>query len=250
VTSSLDPDALETVLFQVDGHVATVTLNRPEKLNAFNQVMLDEFSAIWRYVRLDDDIRVVVLQANGDRAFCTGLDTREGIEMPENPWSRIPPAYQLGPKTNHVFKPLVTAVHGMCAGGAFYWISESDIVICSDDAVFFDPHTTYGMTSPFVAPSMFARVAHGDMLRMALMGNDERLPAARALQIGLVTEVVPTAELRGRARHLAEVVAAKAPSVIQGTVKAAWVARTASPQEMVMTGVHYSAIGNPLAKEH
>jgi enoyl-CoA hydratase/carnithine racemase len=244
-----DPEALETVVFEVADHIATVTLNRPEKLNAFNQLMLDEFSAIWRHVRLDDDIRVVVLRANGERAFCTGLDTREGIEMPGNPWSRIPPAYQLGPKTNHVFKPLVTAVHGMCAGGAFYWLSESDIVICSEEAEFFDPHTTNGMTSPFVAPSMFAKVAHGDMLRMALMGNDERMPAARALQIGLVTEVVPGGELRARARDLAGTIAAKAPSVIQGTVKAAWVARTATPQEMVMTGVHYSAIGNPLAKE-
>jgi enoyl-CoA hydratase/carnithine racemase len=71
----------ETIVVEVAGHVATVTLNRPDKLNAFNQLMCDEFEDLWNAVRLDDDVRVVVLQANGERAFCTGVDVREGIDL-------------------------------------------------------------------------------------------------------------------------------------------------------------------------
>ncbi|MGE0879941.1 MAG: enoyl-CoA hydratase/isomerase family protein [Acidimicrobiia bacterium] len=237
----------ETVEFDVTNHIATITLNRPEVLNAFNQRMLDEFSDIWRRIRIEDDVRVVVLQANGERAFCTGLDRVAGIDMPENPWSRLPPAFQLGPKSNHVFKPLITAVHGMCAGGAFYWVSESDIVICSDDAEFFDPHTSYGMTSPFVPASLMRRVPWAEALRMALLGLDERVTAKRAFEIGLVSEVVPASGLRARAADLAAQIAAKPPSVIQGTVKAAWISITAPASVMLETGTNYSAIGNPLA---
>jgi enoyl-CoA hydratase/carnithine racemase len=237
----------ETVTFELDGHVATVTLDRPDVLNAFNQKMLDEFLTIWRNVRLDDDVRVVVLQANGERAFSTGLDRKAGIDIATNPWSRVPPAYWLGPKTNHSYKPVIAAVHGLCAGGAFYWVSESDIVICSEDAEFFDPHTSAAMTSPFIAPSLIDRIPYGEAVRMALLGNEERMPALRAFSIGLVSEIVPRATLRSRARALAEIIAAKPPSVVQGTVKAAWVARHAGPDVSLMTGVHYSAIGNPLA---
>ncbi len=106
----------ETIIVEVAGHVATVTLNRPDKLNAFNQQMCDEFEHLWNGVRLDDDVRAIVLQANGERAFCTGVDVREGIDLAPNVWSQRDPGVQLGPKYNKVWKPLVTALHGMVAG--------------------------------------------------------------------------------------------------------------------------------------
>lgn len=240
------PSEFDTVEVDRSGDICTITLNRPDVLNAFNQRMLDEFSIIWRLARQDDDVRVVVLQANGDRAFSTGLDRRDGIDSHDNPWSRVSPAYQLGPKSNHLFKPVVTAVNGMCAGGAFYWLAESDIVICSDDAEFFDPHTSYGMTSPIIALSLENRVPYGERIRMALMGLDERVGASRAERIGLVTEVVAAASLRARARDLAAKIARKPPSVVQATVKAAWCGTTGGLSGGVETSVHYSAIGNPL----
>src|SRR4051812_20223500 len=132
----------ETILYDVSDHIATVTLNRPDKLNSFNQMMCDEFTVVWNLVREDDDIHAVVLRAAGDRAFCTGVDVKEGINMTSNPWSQLDPGEQLSPKQNAVWKPVVCAVHGMAAGGAFYWINESDVIICSDDATFFDPHVT------------------------------------------------------------------------------------------------------------
>jgi enoyl-CoA hydratase/carnithine racemase len=135
----------QTVLFELADHVATITLNRPEVLNSFDQRMLDEFADIWRRCRLEDDIRVVVLRAAGERAFSTGVDRKAGRFRHPNPWSADDPGFFLGAKQNRVWKPLICAVHGMCAGGAFYWVNESDVVICSSDATFFDPHTSYGM---------------------------------------------------------------------------------------------------------
>ena len=213
----------ETVLFEVgDDHVATITLNRPEVLNAFDNAMLDDFAAIWRRCRRDDAIRAVVLRANGDRAFSTGVDRKSGLERPNNPWSEDDPGLFLGAKQNRVWKPLLCAVNGMAAGGAFYWLNEADVIICSEDATFFDPHTTYGMTSALEPIGMLKRIPLGEVLRIALFGLDERVSAARALQIGLVSEVVPPGDLWARAHTLAARLAEKEPLAIQGTVKAIW----------------------------
>jgi enoyl-CoA hydratase/carnithine racemase len=237
-----------TFHFEVDEHVATITLDRPEVLNSFNQAMLDEFAAVWKRCRTDDDIRVVVLQATGERAFSTGVDRVEGRFRHPNPYSEDDPGAFLGAKQNRVWKPLICALHGMVAGGAFYWINEADVVICADDTTFFDPHTTYGMVSALEPIGLMRRIPIGDVLRIALFGLDERMSADRALQIGLVTEVVPKLELRDRARTLAGRLAAKPPLAIQGTVKAIW-----DSMEMTANGgreipLHYPQLTNPVTK--
>src|SRR5439155_9341819 len=108
-------------------------------------------------------------------------------------------------KQHHkVWKPVVAAVHGMCAGGGQYFINEADIIICADDAEFFDPHANGGIVSALEPIGMLARgVPLGDVLRWALMGTEERLTPETALRLGLVTEVVPRADLRVRAREIA-----------------------------------------------
>src|SRR6266496_167016 len=90
----------ETVLLEVKDNVASVTLNRPEAMNAFNRTMMNEFRQIWSQVRVDDDIHVVVLRAAGDRAFSTGLDVKEGLDVPDNPWSAQDPGEDLSPTQN------------------------------------------------------------------------------------------------------------------------------------------------------
>ncbi|MFT4265278.1 MAG: enoyl-CoA hydratase/isomerase family protein [Nocardioides sp.] len=236
----------ETVLFEVTEHVATVTLNRPERLNAFNQVMIDEFRLIWERVRTDDDIHVVVLRAAGDRAFCTGVDVGEGLRKSPNAWSQEDPGRGLGPKQNKVWKPVVAAVHGMVAGGAFYWINESDIVICSDDATFFDPHVSYGMTSALEPIGLARRVPLGEALRWALIGLDERMSAERAREIGLVSEVVEAGDLWVRADALARIIAVKPTAAIQGTVRAIWETLDLDRETAQAVGFHYTTIGNPI----
>jgi len=237
----------ETIRYETgDDHVATVTLDRPDRLNAFNDVMIAEFREVWRLVREDDDVHAVVLRANGERAFSTGLDVAEGRTRPSSIWAVTDPGQDLSPKANEVWTPVVCAVHGMCAGGAMYWVNDSDIVICAEDATFFDPHVTYGMTAVYEPVDMARTVPAREALRMALLGLDERMSAQRALQIGLVSEVVPGAELRARAHELAATIAAKPAVATQGTVKAFWQSLEMPRAQAHSVGMHYVQLGNPI----
>jgi enoyl-CoA hydratase/carnithine racemase len=240
----------KTVLFDVVDGVATITLNRPEVLNAFNQQMLEEFAEIWKRCRVDDDVRVVVLRAAGGRAFSTGVDRKEGRTRHPNPWSADDPGFFLGAKQNRVWKPLLCAVNGMCAGGAFYWINEADVVICSADATFFDPHTTYGMLSALEPAGLARRIPLGEAMRIALFGLDERMGAERAYSIGLVSEIVAggEAELWHRAQVLARRLADKPPLAVQGTVKAVWDSLSMSPQAAREVPLVYPQLANPLSQ--
>jgi enoyl-CoA hydratase/carnithine racemase len=111
----------ETILLDVDAgdHVATITLNRPEQLNAFNRTMCGEMAQAWHAVKLDDSVHAVVLRAAGDRAFSAGLDIKTPYGQPENVWNHEDPGEALSPKWQKMWKPVVCAVQGMCTAGAF-----------------------------------------------------------------------------------------------------------------------------------
>jgi (E)-benzylidenesuccinyl-CoA hydratase len=238
----------EAIIFEVDDHVATITLDRPEALNSFDDRMAEEIAWAWRTVRDDDAIHVAVLQANGDRAFCTGVDIKGGATwfVRPNVWNTFDPGATLSPKFHHhVWKPVVAAVHGMCAGGAQYFLNEADIIVCSDDAEFFDPHANGGIVSALEPIGMRARgIPIGDVLRWALMGTEERITAETALRIGLVTEVVPRVELRDRARAIAQSIAARNPKAIQGTVRAIWESLDMPRTTALQNAMAYTQIGN------
>jgi enoyl-CoA hydratase/carnithine racemase len=241
------PTYFKTIELTIEDHIATVTLNRPEALNAFNQPMLDEFADLWRRCRIDDDIHVVVLQANGDRGFSTGVDRKEGRFRHPNPFSADEPGQSLGAKQNRCWKPLICAVHGLVAGGAFYWLNEADVIIAADDAEFFDPHSSYGMASALEPIGMLRRMPFGEVMRMALFGLDERISAKRAYDINLVSEVLPRSELRARAQVLAARLAAKPPIALQATVKAVWDSLHMSAQGAREIPLHYVQLANPPA---
>ena len=241
----MDCKAIE---FEVgDDHVATITLNRPEALNAFDDRMAEEMTWAWTTIRDDDDIHAVVLRANGERAFSTGVDIKGGGTwfFSSNVWNVVDPGETLGPKFRHkVWKPVVAAVHGMCAGGGMYFVNEADIVICSDDATFFDPHANIAAVSAVEPIGMLARgVPLGDVLRWALMGKEERLSADDALRLGLVSEVVARDELRPRAHAIAASIASREPRAIQGTVRAIWESLDMTRTMALQNGIAYTNIG-------
>ncbi|HCW62064.1 MULTISPECIES: enoyl-CoA hydratase/isomerase family protein [Sphingobium] len=241
----------ETIIVTKADHVATITINRPEALNSFTKRMLEEFDYLWKDISADDDVHCVVLRAAKGRAFSTGVDvkdsqTPEGKIMHDNIWTAQDPGDFLGPKANRCWKPVVCAVHGMAAGGAFYWINESDIIICSDEATFFDPHVTYGMTSALEPIGATYRMPLGDVLRMALLGNDERIGAETAKRIGLVSEVVTLERLWERADELGRQIAAKPPAATQGTVRAIWESLDQTRTGALQTGLKYCFLGNPI----
>lgn len=213
-----------TILFDVADKVATVTINRPEALNAFTLEMCEEFDQLWKRVNSDDGIHAVVIRAADGRAFCTGADVKAGISADQstNPFYVKDPGDYFGPRSNKCWKPVIVAVHGLCCAGAFYFLNQADFVICSDDAQFFDPHVSYGMVCGVEPVGMSYRVPLQEVLRISLMGGDERVSAETALRINLVTEVVAKDQLWARAHELAAKIAAKPPSATQNTVRAIW----------------------------
>src|SRR6201990_375564 len=194
----------ETILLEVDAadHVATITLNRPDQLNAFNRTMCDEMTEAWRIVKADDSVHAVVLRAAGDRAFSAGLDIKSSYGQPDNVWNHEDPGEALSPKWQKMWKPVVCAVHGICTAGAFYFVNESDVVICSDDATFFDSHVPAGLVCALEPIGLMRKIGLAETLRIALMGNDDRVTADTALRIGLVSEVVAADQLWDRAHEI------------------------------------------------
>lgn len=240
--------SFDTILLEVDAldRVATITLNRPAQLNAFNRAMCEEMTQAWRIVKADDSVNAVVLRAAGDRAFSAGLDIKSPYGQPDNIWNHEDPGEALSPKWQKLWKPLVCAVQGMCTAGAFYFVNESDVVICSDDATFFDSHVSAGLVSALEPIGLMRRIGLSETLRIALLGNDERVGADTALRIGLVSEVVSRDRLWGRAHEIAALIAAKPPSATQGTVKAIWESLDKPYRAAMEQNLIYTRLGNPI----
>jgi enoyl-CoA hydratase/carnithine racemase len=216
----------ETLLYEERNGVAWVTLNRPEVNNAFDPRMRAELRSLWYSLRRNDDVRCVVLTGAGEKAFCTGIDRviiDDWSGVPNNPWKFADEiAEDIGPKTNHLWTPVIAAVNGMACGGAFYFLGESEFVIASETATFFDPHVSYGMVAGYESIQLLQKAPFHEVMRMAIMGNNERMSAKRAHEIGLVSEVVPPGQLTEAVTWAAESIAALSPAAVQGTVRALW----------------------------
>jgi enoyl-CoA hydratase/carnithine racemase len=239
--------AYQTIRYETsEDRVATVTLDRPEVLNAFDRQMCEEVKDVWQVIKDDPEVHAVVLRSAGDRAFCAGLDVSKPFGQPDDVWNHVDPGELLSPKWQKMWKPVVCAVQGMCTAGAFYFVNESDVVICSSDATFFDSHVSGGMVSAIEPIGLMRRVGLGETLRMALLGNDERVSAETALRISLVTEVVDPDRLWGRAHELAAGIAAKPTSATQGTVRAIWESLDRPYRAAVEQGLIYTRLGNPI----
>jgi enoyl-CoA hydratase/carnithine racemase len=242
--------SFETILLDLDhtDRVATLTLNRPDQLNAFNRTMCDEMVEAWRVVKLDAGINAVVLRAAGARAFSAGLDIKTPYGQPDNVWNHEDPGEALSPKWQKMFKPVVCAIQGICTAGAFYFVNESDVVICSTEATFFDSHVSAGLVCALEPIGLMRRIGLGETLRIALMGNDEWVSADTALRIGLVSEIAAPEQLWVRAHEIAASIAAKPPSATQGTVKAIWESLDKPYRAALDQGLIYTRLGNPIGK--
>jgi enoyl-CoA hydratase/carnithine racemase len=172
-----------------------------------------------------------------------GMETNFFSAYP-SPWMYDDPGGNLGPKSNDLWKPVIAAVHGMACGGAFYMLGETEFIIASDDAVFFDPHVTMGMTAAFEPIQMLAKMPFQEIMRMSLLGSHERLSAERAREIGLVTEVVERAELRDRAAWAARVIADSPALVVQGTMRALWTALEIPRSQALQVASLFTRIGS------
>jgi enoyl-CoA hydratase/carnithine racemase len=236
-----------TIRYEVTpDRVATITLDRPDALNAFDRRMCEEIRSAWQRIKADASVNAVVLRAAGDRAFCAGLDVKKPYGQPDDVWNHEDPGELLSPKWQKLWKPVVCAVQGMCTAGAFYFVNEADVVICSRDATFFDSHVTYGMVSALEPVGLMRRIGLGETLRIALSGNDERVSAETALRIGLVTEIVDRDQLWPRAHEIAAGIASKPSAATQGTVRAIWESLDRPYRAAMEQGLVYTRLGNPI----
>lgn len=213
----------ETIDFQVEDRIATVTLNRPARMNAMNQQMKDDLRACWTRVKEDPEILVAIITGAGD-AFSTGADVealdKKGFVKPDR-WRELCMQENIRvlptPRRMHVHKPVIAAVNGLVGGVSLDHVTEADIPIASERAQFFDPHVSIGYVSSHEMVNMVRRVPPAVAMRMALLGKYERMTAQRAYEVGLVTEVVPHEQLLPRARELAGLLLKNAPLALWGT---------------------------------
>ncbi len=215
----------ETIRYDKQERVATLTLNRPARHNAFDLRMARELTRAWQAVKRDPEVVCAIVTGAGNRAFCTGADVAdvaagEAGESPadwrDSPWLRLT-AIQ-----NRCWKPVVTAVNGMCCGGGLHFVADSDLVLASETATFFDTHVKVGLVSGLEPVGLTRRLPLEAVLRMALLGGAERMDARRALELGLVGEVVAPERLLARARELAGRIARHSPAALAGTKRAIW----------------------------
>jgi len=198
---------LETVIYTLDGTVATVTMNRPEALNALSlQLTLDLGAAIRRAVA--DDVRAVVLTGNG-RAFCSGGDLREMQSMweregrieafLEDPLAALHDVIKLIRETPI---PFIAAVNGVCAGAGTNFALACDLVVAADNATFNEAFVRIGL-SPDCGGTYFLPRAIGEKLAAELFMTGGTIDAERALQIGMINRVVPVDDLQAETAKFA-----------------------------------------------
>lgn len=209
-----------------DGPVGWLINDRPDQLNAMSAQMRDEFAVAWKELDADPDVRVIVHTGNG-RAFQTGVDVTEiasdGIGMERYRASMEDFDIHFTAWHQEVWKPVITAVNGLCAGGAFHWVADADIVIAASDAQFFDPHVSVGQVVSIEAIGLMRKMPVEAVMRMAFVGRHERMSAPRAYELGMISQVVdPPDQLRVEAQILAEKIARNSPAAMRATKKALW----------------------------
>jgi len=195
----------ETLTLDVADGVATITLNRPEAVNAMNRTMMLDLFAVARRCDADDAIRAVVMTGSG-KMFCAGGDLKDfaaqGDDMPAYITELATYLHAAVTRFQRMDAPLVIAVNGMAAGGGLSLVASGDIVIASDDAAFTCAYTNAGITPD--GSSTYFLAKHVGLLRAKeLVLTNRRLSAQEALDWGLVTRVVPGDQLLSEARALA-----------------------------------------------
>jgi enoyl-CoA hydratase/carnithine racemase len=205
----------ETLLYAVDVHVATITLNRPEVHNAQNDTLRRELYQVFGALTTDDDVKVIVITGAGERAFSAGADIREFVE-PASPTQLRERRKRIDYRSvmDRCSQPIIAAINGFALGGGLELALACDIRIAAENA-------TLGLTEINLAiipggggtqrlPRLIGR---GKALEMILTGA--RISASEALQVGIVERVVPVGEALKAATELARTIAEKAPIALR-----------------------------------
>ncbi len=209
-----------TVTYATDGYVCTITLNRPDALNAFNRQMVQEFSDACARFRDDADLRVAIVTGAGDRAFSVGADLTDLIpammDDPAKGGYRAPPTIMRG---QVIRKPFLAAINGFALGGGFECALACDLRIASNNARLGAPEVGLGLIPGWGGTQRLPRVL-GATHAMQLLLTGEPVDADTALRIGLLSAVVEPADLLPTARRYAERICRNGPLAVQAAKEA------------------------------
>jgi enoyl-CoA hydratase/carnithine racemase len=206
-----------TVLYERDGHVATITYNRPEALNAINGELREDLNASWVTFRDDDEAWVAIVTGAG-RAFSAGADLRSAARPAGRTHWETPSMTSLESGIE-IWKPVIAAVNGYCLGFALTLVASCDFVIASERAEFGFPEVRIGVPTIQGAVRMPRKVGWQNAMELLLIG--ERVDAKRAKEMGLVGKVVPHEQLMDEARALAARLCQSAPLAVRATKEVA-----------------------------
>ncbi len=225
----------ECVGYELDGHVATITYNRPDALNAINADMRRGLNDAFDRFRGDEEAWVAIVTGAG-RAFCAGADMRHGAgsagEFPGSFWEK--PTINSFESGWEIFKPVIAAVNGYCLGYGLTLVTWCDFVIASDRAEFGFPEVTIGVPTIVGAIRLPQRLNWQYAMELLLTG--ERIDANRAKEIGLAGWVVPHDELMTEARKLADRLCRAAPLAARATKEVAMRSQHLPPLEAIRFG--------------
>jgi enoyl-CoA hydratase/carnithine racemase len=204
----------QTLLTSLERGVARVTLNRPQARNALSRTLVRELGEALERYEADPEARVIVLAGAGDRAFCAGADLKgmgdrgSPLQARES-FGGLPRILELIARMR---TPVIAQVHGYALAGGFGLAAGCDVVIAADDAVFGLPEIKVGLL-PLIVMAPILRAA-GRLRGLRLVLSGENLPAREALAMGLVSQVVPRADLERETTALAERIAGYSPTAV------------------------------------
>jgi E-phenylitaconyl-CoA hydratase len=222
----------DTVTYELDEHVATISYNRPEALNAINAELRRDLNAAFARFRDEQDAWVAIVTGHG-RAFCVGADLKDGAgaagAFAGTFWEK--PTLNSFESGWEIFKPVIAAVNGYCLGYGLTLVTWCDLVIASDRAEFGYPEVQLGVPAAVGALRLPERI--GWQYAMELLLTGDRIGAHRAREIGLAGWVVPHEELMTEARRLAHRLTAGAPLAQRAMKEIAMRSRRLPPLESV-----------------
>ncbi len=212
----------EHVLVEKEGHIAIVTLNQPEKLNAISRAMGDNLILVRDELVKDDEVRVVIVTGAG-RGFCSGVDLSQerGGERPRFDRYQVSGTHLGGYAFCQLGKPVIAAINGVCVGAGFALALSCDIRIASEAARFGSVFILRGII-PDTGVSYFLPQVVGMSKALELMLTGEIINAAEAERLRIVNRVVPPEELMKVARELATRIAQQPPLAVELTKKIVW----------------------------
>ncbi len=210
----------QSILYTKANHRATVTINRPDVYNAFNFQTLREMTAAFEDASWDDDIAVLVLTGAGDKAFCTGADLKEQQEHcvghPQAYWKWMGAFIDAHDKLRNIGKPTVARLNGMTVGGGNEFNMACDLAIAADDIYIRQVGTARGSV-PAGGATQWLPLIVGDRRAREILMLCEEIPAAKALEWGLINQVVPRSQLDAAVDAMCEKLINKLPSCIRYT---------------------------------